>query len=239
MLARMSIAAIAVGLNVVAAMSQEGSGSSSGEERADQHQQQEVIRPRETSAQPRGPQPPHIPARPVRFDPLSCTETPTRRDASLCAQWRAADAAKQSAKYAWWSVVSAALFALALVPAWWANWIAKNNGHKQLRAYLGCDEIELIAGGLNGPYVRMPVRNFGQTPAYSVTVRSQPIFDGEPITPNFHSHGFGIIDPGAAPPGIVELPDISLIDLKKEDKPHLKIKTEIYYQDIYQKYWIR
>lgn len=101
-----------------------------------------------------------------------CNPGDDKRDSDLCAQWKAADAATDSARWTyvgnWIGGVSGLLVLVALGFAFEANKIARDTAKRQLRAYLTVEP-----GGINIPEngmhrVPLNVINNGQTPAYEL-----------------------------------------------------------------------
>lgn len=95
------------------------------------------------------------------------------RSSDLCAQWKAADAAAESARWSWIaglaSIASfiAVLFALRLAQQ--ANAIARDTAKRQLRAYIFVEKTELIVSDVaRQASFAIEWRNSGQTPAYRV-----------------------------------------------------------------------
>ena len=99
-----------------------------------------------------------------------CQQGDDKRYSDLCAQWKAADAAADSA---WWAAVagfataiSTVLVLIALRLAFSSNSIARDTAKRQLRAY--CNICEVGPEGLNVEYEPgfvVTVINSGQTPA--------------------------------------------------------------------------
>ena len=104
-----------------------------------------------------------------------CSQGDDKRYSDLCAQWKAADAAADSA---WWaaiggfaSAISALLVLIALWLAFRSNWIARDTAKRQLRAYLTISHkkmTRLVAG--KKAEVEVAFGNSGQTPARQITV---------------------------------------------------------------------
>ena len=99
-----------------------------------------------------------------------CQQGDDKRNSDLCAQWKAADAAADSA---WWAAVGGFAGAistlLVLIALWFAfrsNWIARDTAKRQLRAYCGVLSFEGQGIGLNDePHFVLTIVNTGQTPA--------------------------------------------------------------------------
>ena len=126
-----------------------------------------------------------------------CQPGDDRRYSDLCAQWKAADAAADSAWWAWASGV-AGLFSLlgvlvAIGLAYHSNWIARDTAKRQLRAYLTVEPT-----GINQPVegqarVALQVKNVGQTPASAVMVFSRFALSENPRDFDPKSAGFPIV----------------------------------------------
>jgi hypothetical protein len=105
-------------------------------------------------------------------DETKCGPEQYGSHADLCAQWKAADAATDSA---WWAWVSGLVgfgsligVLVALGIALHSNWIARDTARRQLRAYLTVEP-----GGVCQPEdglhpVPIDLINNGQTPAYDL-----------------------------------------------------------------------
>lgn len=116
------------------------------------------------------------------YNPDPCYYAQGHDAADLCAQWRAAVAAEKAAHEARragnWSVVATLLSALAIGGLFVtiyqgrvANRIASDTAKKQLRAYVGIDEViaEAIAGAKgeqSNTRILVFLKNYGQTPSY-------------------------------------------------------------------------
>lgn len=103
-----------------------------------------------------------------------CEQGDDRRYSELCAQWKAADAAADSAWWAWMSGVLGALSLAGVVAALGvglhSNWIARDTSKRQLRAYLTVAKAEIEGFGEGGVLVyTLRAENSGQTPAHGVT----------------------------------------------------------------------
>ena len=99
---------------------------------------------------------------------IGCQHGPERRDSDLCAQWKAADAAHDAAKYALWSIGIGIVGTGFLYVTFRET---RRVSRAQLRAY-----VSITPGGLKivrskqGRVVTasLKVKNSGQTPAYAV-----------------------------------------------------------------------
>jgi hypothetical protein len=107
-----------------------------------------------------------------------CGEREYRGNADLCAQWKAADSASDSAWWAWASgitgIVSVAGIVVALGLTIWSNWIARDTARRQLRAYLAVKPagINLLIGSRK-VIGQIALENAGTTPAYNVSLSVQ------------------------------------------------------------------
>lgn len=91
------------------------------------------------------------------------------RDSDLCAQWKAADAAADSARWAWvaaWtSIVGTCAVLGAFLLAYQANRIASDTAKAQLRAYVSFQELTFSDAELETRKIQIEWTNAGQTPA--------------------------------------------------------------------------
>lgn len=122
-------------------------------------------------------------------DEAKCGPEKYGSNTDLCAQWKAADAATDSA---WWAWASAILglgsfmgVVVALGIALHSNLIARDTARHQLRAYITLDSVELTPPEImRGPFsFQLFWRNSGQTPASRVFTRT--VFDmlaGKPVS---------------------------------------------------------
>jgi hypothetical protein len=122
-----------------------------------------------------------------------CYENANHEAADLCAQWSAADAAKETAGLSYWgnwiggfgavlSFFSILLVLWALKQGREANEIAKDTAKRELRAYVvpTDQEVDRLIVGFQ-PIFRVKVKNFGQTPARELRCLCKVQFtDGDP-----------------------------------------------------------
>ena len=105
-----------------------------------------------------------------------CRQGDDKRYSDLCAQWKAADAAADSA---WWAAVggfagavSAILVLMALWLAFRSNWIARDTAKRQLRAYISIPAALIKSDyyPVGQSYLKFSIdwKNAGQTPAHAV-----------------------------------------------------------------------
>lgn len=117
------------------------------------------------------------------------------------------DATQRMAKYAFWSTVLVGIGTILLFLTLWltreanksardAVEITRRIGNTQLRAYVGPRDVFF---DLQTQTISFRIRNFGQTPAYDVYVRTYYLGPNE--TPRRDPHHFGILDPGSHLPG--------------------------------------
>lgn len=145
-----------------------------------------------------------------------CPKNQDNRNSDLCAQWKAADAAKDGAYWGWWQVLlgsggvviglftlaaaataaiyakkaaietekgaDAALGAVAQTMA--ANEIAEASAHRQLRAYIGVDNVDHTTTTLGDIRCYLiNIKNYGATPAidvryaWEITAHNRPNFE--------------------------------------------------------------
>lgn len=110
----------------------------------------------------------------------TCNSGDDKRDSDLCAQWKAADAAAESAKWTYWGNwiggISGLSVLVALYLAFQSNRIARDTAKRQLRAYVTLEKYDIaIQKTKENTYVdgRLEVvwKNTGQTPATNVSDR--------------------------------------------------------------------
>lgn len=93
----------------------------------------------------------------------------------LCAQWKAADAAVDSAKWAafsgWFGGLSFLGVLAAISLAYHSNWIARDTAKRQLRAYISVEPQGIFDYGEENRLCVL-VKNGGQTPAYDIVASS-------------------------------------------------------------------
>lgn len=120
---------------------------------------------------------------------IRCGPARYQSNDSLCAQWKAADAAADSAWWAWaGGVLGAASLAAVLAAlglAYHANHIARDTARRQLRAYIGVDSATImpfkpIGGESANRRVAISIKNFGQTPAYIEKISLGVTLMGDP-----------------------------------------------------------
>lgn len=136
-----------------------------------------------------------------------CNPGDDRRYSDLCAQWKAADAAADSAWWAWAAgiagVISTVGVILALGIGWHSNWIARDTAKRQLRAYLEVDECQLGLYPDDGEIIlQISLKNCGQTPAYKLRVMAEsfaapyPLEEEREFLPIDHSDWSVSVGPG-------------------------------------------
>lgn len=91
----------------------------------------------------------------------------------LCAQWEAADAARDSARYAFWALIVSGVGAILLV---WTLWETREISRRELRAYL---RVEPTGMGIvqSEKRISLPfhIINYGATPAIDCCVQSSVV----------------------------------------------------------------
>lgn len=104
----------------------------------------------------------------AKDDAENCGPSQYKTNADLCAQWKAADAARDST---WWAEVglyvsglSSILVLIAIGLAYQANSIARDTAKRQLRAYITFDSIVKVETE-DGWKIQAQWKNTGQTPA--------------------------------------------------------------------------
>lgn len=112
-----------------------------------------------------------------------CEPGQDSRGSDLCAQWKAADAAREAARWTFWSMLVGVAGVLGLVlnlrqgraalaKAREANEIARESAERQLRAYVYVSRVEVrdIKPGYRAIH-KILLTNAGQTPAYDLKLR--------------------------------------------------------------------
>lgn len=104
-------------------------------------------------------------ARPPAETDVGCADRSDQRRSDLCAQWKAADAARDAATYGLWTVILGALSTILLIATLWAS---IRTSWREYRAYVSL----AYEGGATveaGKKLRLPIRlkNYGKTPALS------------------------------------------------------------------------
>ncbi|WP_148649423.1 hypothetical protein [Novosphingobium barchaimii] len=135
-------------------------------------------------------------------DPLSesCAPGEELRTSDLCAQWFAARAAGEAARWSYWTfwlgLVSALVSAGGLIAiiatikqGRHANQIAQDSADHQLRAYLGVSEIKAALDRNGHITARLLIRNYGITPARNISAAIKGIVTEFPsvIDPKIHA----------------------------------------------------
>jgi len=110
-------------------------------------------------------------------------------NADLCAQWKAADAAADSAWWAWAGGILgiASLFGviIAIGLTFWSNWIARDTARRQLRPYVSIDPKGIHSRDEQGMEVAcLLLHNAGQTPAYDICVHCWFTLEEDPVNFN-------------------------------------------------------
>ena len=99
-----------------------------------------------------------------------CTNEMENRNSDLCAQWKAADAARDAANWAWWQLVISAAGLLGLIVSLFFTrraLVAADNTNKAfIRAEAGIlvPSIEFFGGGLWADSFKIKMHNVGRTP---------------------------------------------------------------------------
>lgn len=106
--------------------------------------------------------------KPSEGDP-GCPDRQEKRSSDLCAQWQAADAAKDAAEYAFWTLLVSVAGTGLLV---WTLWETRATSRRELRAYVSVQPQTLgftrSASGTYTATITILVRNGDVTPAYNL-----------------------------------------------------------------------
>jgi hypothetical protein len=172
------------------------------------------------------------------------------RDSDLCAQWKAADAAADSAWWAWASGVVGFLslggVLVALGLAFHSNRIASDAAQRQLRAYVtsGVKRCVIVRGRIK---IRIVLRNHGVTPAIDVRTCTEyfdaphPIGDTDfPIQdPSEENRSSSLIPPGGEITYEFDAGPVAKIDRDKlnVDNHRRYVAGVATYRDVFGRRW--
>jgi hypothetical protein len=117
-----------------------------------------------------------------------CNPANEKRDSDLCAQWKAADAATDAARWTyvgnWIGGLSGFLVLIAIGLAYQANRIARSGVEAQLRAWITIKIAEVVGFRMVNDqprfHIRTVVKNIGQTPAMEVSYYMSMAFGDDP-----------------------------------------------------------
>ena len=129
-------------------------------------------------------------------DETSCSQRQYGSSADLCAQWKAADAASDSAWWAWIAgistVISTSAVLIAIGLTYQANAIARDTAKRQLRAYVflsdanGQGTISHFRYAVGEPpHCMINIKNYGTTPAYKMVYQRGVIVCPWPLPDDF------------------------------------------------------
>lgn len=107
-----------------------------------------------------------------------CEDRQDRRSSDLCAQWKAADAARDAASYSGWTLLVSTFGTILLV---WTLWETRATARRELRAYVSIKPTKLRLDSKTGSVdVLLTIRNDGNTPAYRLAHRGAFLITAEP-----------------------------------------------------------
>lgn len=106
-----------------------------------------------------------------------CEESKDDRNSDLCAQWKAVDAAREAARYAFWTLILSGAGTGLLV---WTLRETRKTSRRELRAYLSVKPLGIrqLIGNIK-MLGQVQLVNAGQTPAYDVFLRVFAAFDND------------------------------------------------------------
>ncbi|WP_230292442.1 hypothetical protein [Croceicoccus sp. Ery5] len=94
----------------------------------------------------------------------ACDPGEDNRNSDLCAQWKAADSAREAASYAWAGLLVGIVGTAMLI---WTFLEQRRTSRAQLRAYIAVDAVTLYLNPETGEAVAdLQINNTGQTPAF-------------------------------------------------------------------------
>lgn len=97
---------------------------------------------------------------------VGCEDRGDKRNSDLCAQWKAADAARDAANYALWTLLLSVTGTGLLV---WTLWETRMTARRELRAYVSVQPLGLGINPETGyTQAEIVMKNGGNTPAYNV-----------------------------------------------------------------------
>lgn len=97
---------------------------------------------------------------------VGCEDRSDKRYSDLCAQWKAADAARDAANYALWTLLLSVTGTGLLV---WTLWETRMTARRELRAYVSVQPLGLGINPETGyAQAEIVLKNGGNTPAYNV-----------------------------------------------------------------------
>jgi hypothetical protein len=96
-----------------------------------------------------------------------CNQGQDQRESDLCAQWKAADAARDAAQYGFWTLLISAAGTVLLI---WTLWETRANARRELRAYVSVKAVSTGIHVILGKSITFSQKaiavNGGSTPAY-------------------------------------------------------------------------
>lgn len=113
-------------------------------------------------------------AREMHEPDRGCDQGNDNRSSDLCAQWKSADAAKDAARYAFWTLLTSAIGTGLLL---WTLWETRATSRRELRAYISLDHSSVAKGVVddeNGSQkvteliLQISWKNSGNTPANNI-----------------------------------------------------------------------
>lgn len=115
-----------------------------------------------------------------------CDHGDDKRYSDLCAQWKAADAAADSA---WWAAFAGWFGGLSFIGvlaaiglAFHSNWIARDTARRQLRAYIEVSECTIEVFPDDGEIImQVSLQNCGQTPAQEASIMAESFVAPYPL----------------------------------------------------------
>ena len=94
-----------------------------------------------------------------------CQQQQDKRDSDLCAQWKAADAARDAADFAYWTLLISTIGTALLI---WTLWETRETSRRELRAYLTFGNWQITHFDVEQKLTfGLCLENKGQTPAFS------------------------------------------------------------------------
>jgi len=101
-----------------------------------------------------------------------CSDLNEKRDSDLCAQWKSADAARDAAEYAFWSLIVGVIGTIALI---WTLLDTRLSAIRQQRAYIRVDQRDGFIQPDKPILIPLAIINYGSTPARKLVTWSATV----------------------------------------------------------------
>jgi len=170
-----------------------------------------------------------------------CDHAPEDRKSDLCAQWKAADAARDAADYAWWSMLAGVVSIALLV---WTLRETRWTARTELRAYVFPNTFYYAIRNpklpSSGIILQIIWKNFGSTPTKNLHFRQELLLSDEIMLdfPGFSDAAVNF-EYTLAPSDTVRTSGMFLtkeiLNLSFEAKKHIYVAGVASYEDVFGK----